>query len=132
MSDQDLATLTEMFSDLDPAVIKIVLEECKTLELSISKILEMTDPAHDAHDAKNNVDSLAEDEQLAYATALQMQEEGEVEEEEVKEKQKKKQEVTTSVKSRRIRSSRSPTRSYSSQSSSSRRCRSSSASSYSR
>ncbi|XP_046648283.1 peroxisome proliferator-activated receptor gamma coactivator 1-alpha-like [Daphnia pulicaria] len=59
-------------------------------------------------------------------------EEGEVEEEEVKEKHKKQQQPeVASVKSRRIRSSRSPTRSYSSQSSSSRRCRSSSASSYS-
>lgn len=57
-------------------------------------------------------------------------EEGEVEEEEVKEKQQ--QPVASIVKSRRIRSSRSPTRSYSSHSSSSRRYRSSSTSSYSR
>lgn len=56
-------------------------------------------------------------------------EEGEVEEEEVKEKQQ--QPVASIVKSRRIRSSRSPTRSYSSHSSSSRRYRSSSTSSYS-
>lgn len=53
-------------------------------------------------------------------------EEGEVEEEEDK------QAVASIVKNRRIRSSRSPTRSYSSQSSSSRRYRSSSTSSYSR
>ncbi|KAI9557771.1 hypothetical protein GHT06_014519 [Daphnia sinensis] len=57
-------------------------------------------------------------------------EEGEVEEEEVKEKQQQ-QPVASIVKSRRIRSSRSPTRSYSSHSSSSRRYRSSSTSSYS-